>query len=102
MEWVDYTVIDPPLGQSLPVVCKLCAHQKSESAFPSVCGSKQVTIGFHLLILGWKDTELGDLFPIVQLTGLSEWWVDDSNVGTYWLSISYNVELVSQWQGKTD
>ena len=79
MEWVDYTVIDPPLGQSLPVVCKLCAHQKSESAFPSVCGSKQVTIGFHLLILGWKDTELNDLFPNVRLTGLSEWWVDDGN-----------------------
>ena len=71
------TVIDPPLGQSLPVVRKLCACHTSESAFPSVCGSKQVTIGFHLLILGWKDTELGDSFPIVRLTGLSEWWVDD-------------------------
>ena len=78
-ELAVYTVIDPPLGQSLPVVHKLCAHHKSESAFPSVCGSKQVTIGFHLLILGWKDTELRDLFPTVRLTGLSEWWVDDGS-----------------------
>ena len=59
---------------------KLCTHHKSESVFLSVCGSKQMTIGFHSLILGWKETDLGDLFLIVRLTKLSEWWVDDCNL----------------------
>ena len=26
-----------------------------------------MTIGFHSLILGWSDTDLGDLFMIVKL-----------------------------------
>ena len=29
-------------------------------------------------MLGRKDTDLGVLFAIVRLLGLSEWWVDDS------------------------
>ena len=43
--------------------------------FLSVFGSKQMTIGFPLLILGWKDTDLGDF---VRLTKLSE-LVDDGS-----------------------
>ena len=57
-------------------------HQSDTSSshttvFLSVCGSNQMTIGLHSLILGWKDTDFGDLFLIIRLTKLSEWWVDD-------------------------
>ena len=41
-----------------------------------------MTIEVHSLILGWRDTDLDDLFLIVRLTKLSEWWVDDKNVST--------------------
>ena len=44
------------------------------------CGSKQMSIGLHCPILGWKDTDLWVLFTNVQLLGLSEWGVD-SNKG---------------------